>query len=80
MKKYFFLAVLAFGVMTAQAQIGKLLDKAKKDAKALSGQGDDNTGLGLKEALNKGVESAVAQLSIKDGFFGSPYKLSLIHI
>ena len=52
MKKYFFLAVLAFGVMTAQAQIGKLLDKAKKDAKALSGQGDDNTGLGLKEAFS----------------------------
>lgn len=75
MKKYFFLAFLAFGVMTAQAQFGKILDKAKKDAKAMTGQGDDNTGLGLKEALNKGVESAVNQLSVKDGFFGSPYKV-----
>ena len=38
MKKYFFLAFLAFGVMTAQAQFGKILDKAKKDAKAMTGQ------------------------------------------
>ena len=42
-----------FWPLVMTAQIGKLLDKAKKDAKALTGQGDDNTGLGLKEASTK---------------------------
>jgi hypothetical protein len=62
--------------MTGSAQFGKLVDKVKEDAKAMkTGLGADNTALGLKEALNNGVDAAVGQLSLKNGFFESPYKI-----
>ncbi|MBK8702055.1 MAG: DUF4197 domain-containing protein [Saprospiraceae bacterium] len=69
------LTVFAFllWAVASDAQIGKWIDKAKADVKVM--KGEDNTALGLKEALNNGVEAAVSQLSIQDGFFGSPYKI-----
>ena len=56
----------------ANAQFGKLLDKAKEVVGVDDGL--DVSG-GLKEALNIGVEQAVSTLSAEDGYFGSPYKI-----
>jgi copper chaperone CopZ len=57
----------------ANAQFGKLADKVKSEIKNINPK--DNTGLGLKEALDKGVESAVSQLGIENGYMGSIYKV-----
>jgi len=61
-----------------QAQINDLLKKADKAASKVLG---DDSGLdignGLKEALEFGVREAVNQLSAKDGYFESPYKILL---
>ncbi len=60
----------------ANAQFGKMLDKAKNEVnKAVNNEDGDNTSMGLKEALNAGVSKAVDQLSAKDGYFASPYKV-----
>ncbi|MEZ5048716.1 MAG: DUF4197 domain-containing protein [Saprospiraceae bacterium] len=57
----------------ANAQFGKLLNDAKK---AVTGSNDsDQVGLGLKEALNVGVEEAVKSLSATNGYLNSPYKI-----
>jgi hypothetical protein len=60
----------------AHAQLGKLMDKAKK---VISGEGlsDDEMGMGLKEALNLGTGEAVDFLSAEDGFYKSVYKIAL---
>jgi copper chaperone CopZ len=73
--KKLFLAFILFGVLHSPgfSQIGKILNKVKDDVKSLTG--DDKTGLGLKEALNNGVGSAVGQLSLADGFLNSSYKV-----
>jgi copper chaperone CopZ len=74
MKKLFLaIGILVFAQYQGQAQIGKLLNKVKEDVKGLNGA--DNTGLGLKEALNNGVDSAVKQLSVNNGFLQSTYKI-----
>lgn len=58
--------------ITSNAQFGKLLDKAKAE---ITGTKDDQTGLGLKEALNNGISSAVDQLSSPKGYLESQYKI-----
>ncbi len=70
------LFILTIGISPSFGQFGKILDKAKADVKKVANTGkEDNTSLGLKEALNKGVETAVNQLSIDKGYLDSPYKI-----
>lgn len=68
-----FMAIL-FSMTAGFSQFGKMLDKAKSEANKVVNK-EDNTSLGLKEALNKGVETAVSQLSLDNGYFNSPYKI-----
>ena len=63
--------------MVAHAQLDGLMKKAKNAVKDL-GVGDltqEEVGNGLKEALNAGIGEAVDFLSVKDGYFKSPYKI-----
>lgn len=65
--------IVSLSVSPAQAQFGKLLDKAKSVVK-----GDDgslNIAGGLKEALETGVNDAVATLAQENGYYSSPYKV-----
>jgi hypothetical protein len=55
-----------------QAQFKDVLNKAKQ---AVSKDDSGETGLGLKEALNVGVDAAVKQLSAKNGYLDSPYRI-----
>nr|MBS0036588.1 DUF4197 domain-containing protein [Saprospiraceae bacterium] len=57
----------------AEAQFGKILDKAKEQV----GIGEDDISGGLKEALEKGAGRASETLSIEDGFYKSVYKITL---
>jgi len=85
MKKILTLCVLIiFGLTTAQAQFGKLIDKAKsssvgKEASKILGDDDGNLDIsgGLKEALEDGVGAAVKSLSATNGYLDSPYKILL---
>lgn len=54
------------------AQIKDVFNKAKQ---AVTKDDSGDTGLGIKEALNMGVDAAVKQLSAKNGYFESPYKI-----
>jgi len=70
------LSIISF---SADAQIGKFLDKVNKSElgkKILGGDELDISG-GLKEALQVGVEEAVNRLSAEDGYLESPYKIIL---
>jgi Protein of unknown function (DUF4197) len=71
--------LLAFSTVIAFAQVDGLLNKAKKAVKDVQNGGvelsQDEIGAGLKEALDKGVGTAVDFLSAKDGYFASPYKI-----
>ena len=58
----------------SQAQINDLLKKAKGSVAVLKGE-DVDVSAGLKEALNNGIEAAVSQLSAKNGYLESPYKV-----
>lgn len=60
------------GINIAQAQFGKLLDKAKS---VLIEEDPSDIGSGLKEALEIGVEDAVESLATEGGYFDSPYKI-----
>lgn len=59
------------------AQFGGILKKAKEVVSGESSLTQDEAGLGLKEALNIGVQSAVDQLSEEKGYLDSPYKILL---
>lgn len=63
---------LTLGTSQADAQFGKLLDKAKSVV-----AGDDGLDIagGLKQALEVGVDDAVASLAQDNGYFESPYKI-----
>ena len=63
---------MMFFSLNSEAQLDKMLNKAKAKA---TGQSDDDTGLGLKEALNLGVKEAVNYLSAENGYLESPYKI-----
>jgi len=73
-----FVALLAT-TQLAQAQFGKVLDKAKKTVESAKdgGLSTDEIGSGLKEALNQGVGEAADFLSAKDGYYKSAYKILL---
>ena len=66
------LTTMMFFSLNSEAQLDKMLNKAKAKA---TGQSDDDTGLGLKEALNLGVKEAVNYLSAENGYLESPYKI-----
>jgi len=68
------LIVMLISLSPAQAQFGKLMDKAKSVVK---GESSGNIAGGLKEALNIGVDEAVSSLSADNGYFESPYKILL---
>jgi len=71
-----FITLLVF--QSANAQLDGLVKKAQKKVATVAGGGNltqDEIGAGLKEALNNGVGEAVDFLSVKDGYFASPYKI-----
>ena len=57
---------------SAQAQFKDILNKAKS---TVTGSGDNEVGLGLKQALEFGVNEAVEKLSADKGYLESPYKI-----
>lgn len=61
----------------ANAQFGKIMDKAKEKVGLDMPLSQEEAGNGLKEALNNGIGEAVDFLSAKDGYFKSPYKILL---
>ncbi len=63
---------IAFSIPSAQAQ--KFREIKKKTTKELFNE-DSDVGLGLKQALEFGVNQAVEQLSAEDGYFDSQYKV-----
>ena len=75
MKKAIYLtfSIALFSVSTGTAQFDKLkktVDKKIESVKPSSaGLSQEEVGAGLKEALNKGIEKGVDQLSKPDGFF-----------
>lgn len=82
-KLIFPIFILSF-TFSANAQFGKLLDKADKAKEKImqkTGNSDilsqADIGKGLKEALNEGVGEAVSFLSAEDGYYKSPYKILL---
>jgi hypothetical protein len=77
MKKFTILLVGLLISSFAQAQLGGVLNKAKDAAAAIKdgGLSQEEIGKGLKEALNQGVSEASDVLSLKDGYFKSPYKI-----
>lgn len=85
MSKYITIIILQLALYGgAEAQFGNLLDKAKESAAEISKIGKDlgsgngdalDIASGLKEALNKGVSSAVTSLSADNGYLSSPYKI-----
>lgn len=79
LKKILPLLALLCTTSLAQAQLKGALNKAKEKAGALTGGelSQEEAGRGLKEALDKGVGSAVDFLSQKNGYYKSPYKILL---
>jgi hypothetical protein len=76
MKKTFLILLLAaVALPAAHAQFGDVLNKAKKTVGLEGGLSQEEAGKGLKEALNAGIGEAVDFLSVKDGYFKSPYKI-----
>ena len=75
MKKTIYLtcSIILFSVSTATAQFDKLKKTVDKKIEAVkpssAGLSQEEVGAGLKEALNKGIEKGVDQLSKPDGFF-----------
>ena len=57
---------------SANAQFGDLVNKGKD---LLTGKGQDNTAMALKEALDNGVQSAAKQLARENGYYDSPYRV-----
>ena len=76
------LIILILGLFVAgKANSQSIFDKAKKAISNKSGSSsltEEEAGGGIKEALNKGLGSAVGFLNKKDGFFGNElYKVLL---
>jgi hypothetical protein len=78
MKKAIYLtcSIILLCVSTSMAQLDKLkknvTDKVESATGSGTGLSQEEVGAGLKEALNKGVEKGVDQLSKPDGFFKDP--------
>lgn len=70
------LSFMIIGLSSADAQfLGKLKDKAKKIVKGDAALSKDEVAKGLKEALDKGVQSSVKTLSAENGYLDSQYKI-----
>ena len=75
MKKaiYITCSIILFSVSTTTAQFDKLKKTVDKKIEAVKpsspGLSEEEVGAGLKEALNRGIEKGVDQLSKPDGFF-----------
>ena len=67
--------LMIFGLIISEsnAQFGNVLNKVKSTV--LGEEDDGDIGLGLKEALQIGVDDAVASLAKENGYFDSPYKI-----
>jgi len=74
MKKAIYLtcSIVLFSVSISTAQFDKLKKTVDKKIEAVkpssAGLSQEEVGAGLKEALNKGIEKGVDQLSKPDGF------------
>ena len=68
------LLIIFIGLSIPSCQAQKFGDFLKKTTKELFNE-DSDVGLGLKQALEFGVNQAVEQLSAEDGYFDSPYKV-----
>lgn len=66
--------IYVISITSSNAQFKNILDKAKDSVSSLKGDNMD-INKGLKEALDKGVESAVNQLSADNGYLSSSYKI-----
>jgi hypothetical protein len=78
MKTYLAALVIAVAILpaTSFSQLGKLKNLVSKGTG--SGVSENEAGQGIKEALAKGVTTAVLNLNKTDGFFGSNlYKVLL---
>jgi hypothetical protein len=78
MKTYLaaFILFMAIVPNTSYSQLGKLKNIINKGSG--SGVTENEAGMGIKEALSKGVTNAVLNLNKTDGFFGSEiYKVLL---
>jgi hypothetical protein len=78
MKTYLaaFILFMAIVPNTSYSQLGKLKNIISKGSG--SGVTENEAGMGIKEALSKGVTNAVLNLNKTDGFFGSEiYKVLL---
>ena len=73
MKTLIAVSLLLFMPYLAEAQFGRILEKAKDKI----GLGENEVAAGLKEALEKGADYASESLSQKDGYYKSPYKILL---
>lgn len=71
-----FRLILLFFAVTIGLNGQSIFDKAKSALKK-SGISQEDAGLGLKEALNIGVDEAVKQLSQENGYLNSVYKIEL---
>ena len=75
MKKAIYLtcSIVLFSISISTAQFDKLKKTVDKKIEAVkpssAGLSQEEVGAGLKEALNKGIEKGVDQLSKPDGFF-----------
>jgi hypothetical protein len=74
MKKILTLLIIVCLITSADAQLGKLLKDVEK---AVFKEDGGDIGLGLKEALEFGVDEAVQKLSAEKGYLDSPYKILL---
>lgn len=74
--KQVLLLLSAFMILSfsAEAQFGKLLKKAES---IVTGSDGSDIGLGIKEALEVGVDEAVQSLAQENGYLESPYKILL---
>jgi len=76
MKKSYLLFICIFFIASAKSQ--SILDKAKNTLSGKTQVTEAEAGSGIKEALNKGISSAVALLNKPDAFFKSEiYKVLL---
>jgi len=77
MTRIFIIASFLVSFSVSHAQINDLLKKTKNSAQSLSkvGLSTEDIAMGLKEALNNGVDQAVKSLSADKGYLESPYKI-----
>lgn len=76
-KKLILLGLSLCFLISASAQINLKGSLEKFKNKVIGPPSSEEIGMGLKEALNKGVKEGVDKLSATDGYFKSAYKILL---